>query len=213
MTILQYDEQQLMEKLERLPRPLRVVFAAACAERLLPAYINFSARTGRGDSVAFKSILTRLWDDLGGHPMTDVEVETKINTCMTLIPGEDEEPWVMEQASAEDAGAALAYALTCRQNGKSHEAAWAGRRAYEALDHFVINSENIDTSIPGGEERVLAHPLVQAEFARQRRDLDELRDTGDEDVRQVGAQLRDRARAEATTFFGAPSKPVGNLKP
>jgi hypothetical protein len=67
----------------------------------------------------------------------------------------------------------------------------------------VINRENIDTNKPDAEERVVANPLVQAEFARQRRDLDEaLHVNGENDVALV-ARLRDLAKAEAAIFFEA----------
>jgi hypothetical protein len=48
MTILRFDETQLVRNLEQLPPLIRVVFAAMCAERLRPAYLAFSTLTGRG---------------------------------------------------------------------------------------------------------------------------------------------------------------------
>jgi hypothetical protein len=99
----------------------------------------------------------------------------------------------------------VAYALRCRQNGQSQEAAWAARRAYEALDHFVINREKIDVNKPGAEARVLGHAAVQTELARQRRDLDELLGGDAKAVQQAAARLRDRAQKESALFFGAVS--------
>jgi hypothetical protein len=202
-TLLCFDEVQLVKMLDRLPRDLRVVFAAACAERLLPAYAVFSERAGRGDFTALRRSLTLLWDDLDGKRLSDDEVQANIDACMDLIPQEEDGPWVPEQASGEDAGAAVAYALRCRQNGQSQEAAWAARRAYEALDHFVINRRQIDVNRSGGETQVLGDAVLQAEFGRQRRDLDEL--LGAKDVQQAAARLRDRARKESAIFFGAVS--------
>jgi hypothetical protein len=43
------------------------------------------------------------------------------------------------------------------------------------------------------------------ELARQRRNVDELLRVADEDVRQIAARFRDRAKAESKVFFGAPS--------
>ena len=77
----------------------------------MPAYEAFSRRSGRGDPLALVGILARLWDELAGEEMTDAEVQSKIDSCMELVPQEDEGPWVPEQASAEDAGAAVVYAL------------------------------------------------------------------------------------------------------
>ena len=196
MVALRFNEVELTEKIEQLPTRLRTAFAAACAERLTVAYARFSALTGRGNLAAFKTILARLWSDLIGTEMSHAEVEEQIKSCMKLIPHEDEGPWVFEQAAAEDATAALAYVLRCRRGGQAREASWAARRAYEALDHFVRNQGQIDTSAAGAEARVLANPLVQCELARQERDIDEL-------LRRVVTitQLKDRSSAEAATFL------------
>ena len=131
-------------------------------------------------------------------------MQSKIDACMALIPREDDGPWFTEQASAEDAGASVGYALRCRQSGQAQEAAWAARRAYEALDHYVINRGDIDTNKPGAEERVLGHPAVQGELARQRRDLDEAL-AGDMDARDLAARLRERAVMEGAVLFGPAS--------
>jgi uncharacterized protein YjaG (DUF416 family) len=191
-----FNEMELAERIEELPRPVRAAFAAACAERMLPAYHRFSARSNRGDPRILEQILTRLWTDLSGEPMSEAETEAQIDACMELIPREDDGPWVAEQAAAEDAVAALAYALRCRRSGLAKEAAWAARCAYEALDDYVINHENVDTNISGAEAKVLAHPLVQAELTRQQRDLEEL---------HRGAitidRLRERSKAEAVEFL------------
>jgi uncharacterized protein YjaG (DUF416 family) len=199
--LLRYDERELVKALERLPRQSRIAFGTACAERLLPAYERFSERTNRGEPKALASILERLWRALRGAAMSAEEVKESLNLGMALIPQEDEGPWVVEQASAEDAAASVMYALRCWQSGASEEAAWAARRAYEAADHYVINRENIDTNGAGGETRVLSHPIVQAELIRQRRDLDELRAAG----AAAGIELIDRfcarAKVEAKDFF------------
>ena len=130
--------------------------------------------------------------------MGEPELQANLDRCMALIPDEDDGPWIPEQAAGEDAGAAVAYALRCRQNGRGQEAAWSARRAYEALDHYVINHEDIDVNLPGAEEEVLAHPVVQSELARQLRDLEDLSLMGPD----AALRLRDRAAAEAASFFG-----------
>src|SRR5262245_49626325 len=106
--------------------------------------------------------------------MSDGDLDCYIDTCTQLMDEVVDAPWIEQQAAAEDATAALAYALRCRKTGKAQEAAWAARRAYDALDDYVINREGIDTNAPDGDIRVLAHPLIQAEFERQNRDFEEL---------------------------------------
>jgi uncharacterized protein YjaG (DUF416 family) len=200
--VLRYNEPELVEKLNRLPKPLRAAFAALSAERLLPAYVSFCKQTSRGDADELMSIQARLWQDLDGVGMTDEELHQKIDTCVALIPQEDDEPWVEQQPYAEDAAAAVAYALRARRSGESQEAAWAARRAYEALDHYVITTEQIDTNAPGAEGRIMAHPLVQAELARQRQDLEDLRMlAGPWDDGRKLMDLRRRAERDAGRFF------------
>ena len=196
MAILGFNEIELMGKLEQLPEDRRTAFAAACAERLLLAYARFSERTGRGNLDGLRTLLGRLWDDLAGSRFADEELDSVIEDCMGLIPPEDDEPWVIEQAAAEDAASAVAYALRCRRSGSAQEAAWAARRAYEALDHYVINREKMDLSIAGIERRVLAHPVIQAELLRQQRDLHELLNGT-----VTANELRERSKREAELFL------------
>ena len=203
--VLRFSRTQLTRKLDRLPLPLCVIFAAACAERLLPGYIIFSDLTGQGDPDAIKRALARLWEDVGGSPMTEDEVRANISTCMDLIPPDDDVSLGAESDYAENASAAVVYALTCLQKGDSQQAAWSADQAYEALGHFVINRDNVNLNALGALSRIVANPLIQAELARQYRDLDELLGAVDGDVRQTAAKFRQRAQAEAKIFFGAPS--------
>ena len=78
MSIIRYSREQLIEKLDQLPRSLRVIFAAASAERLLPAYFTSWGLTGKGDPEMLARILARLWEDIAGNPMTESEVQSNI---------------------------------------------------------------------------------------------------------------------------------------
>jgi uncharacterized protein YjaG (DUF416 family) len=199
-----YDEQKLIEMLSTLPQRLRVVFAALCAERLLPSYTKFCEQTGRGGAQELTLILQQLWEDLESEKMGAEEIQAKLDVCMSLIPLQDE-GWLGEQqAYAEDAAAALAYALRTKKSGDPQEAAWAARRAYESIDHYVIHHECIGINEPGGEGRILSHPLVQAELLRQQRDLEDIfrLERRVERTLTLGS-LRARAQADAAQFFNA----------
>ncbi len=203
MTVTTYNEQHLIAGLDRLPQSLRVVFATSCAERLFPSYVAFWEKTDRGDPKRLRGCLDRLWRDLECNDIREEEIQECIALCMKLIPQEDDEPWVIEQVAAEDAAEAVAYALGCKQSGEAQQAAWAARCVYEALDHFVINSEGIDINEPGGEERVWSHPLVQAELLRQQRDLDELFTVApsEEPASDLVTNFRNRAKAESAILL------------
>ena len=193
-----FDETALLQRLERLPRALRVAFAAACAQRMLPAYNAFSAVNGQGSPDEVDLAMGRVWSGLfdPGVP----EVERDIARVMELIPREDADEWLPEQPYAEDATAALVYALRTAKSGEAQEAAWAARRVYEALDHHVMNRLGIE-----GEEEVLDHPLIQAEFVRQDRDLAMLERAAGTDASARGAvsELRTRSLHEASLMFDA----------
>jgi uncharacterized protein YjaG (DUF416 family) len=239
MEILRFDKSELARELEQLSPRRRVAFAAACAERLLPAYAHFSQRTGRGDPGRLATILDRVWGDATGGPMSVDEVQQSIDDCLKQMESAAEhgtdwspaQPWedavtaaraqakeavASMEAQAEDAAGALAYALRCRQNGQAQEAAWAAGRAVDAIDNFLRSGEDPGPSTPGAEERPSArlgasarvewarsHPLMQAELARQRADLQSLSAVrSDAELPGVVARIRDRARAEAGCFFG-----------
>jgi uncharacterized protein YjaG (DUF416 family) len=174
MSGLAFDEVELLKTVERLSVIDRAAFAAACAQRLAPSYAKFSKRSDRGNPAALGKILSRLWHDLTRSEASDVELAALLETCMGLIPQDDDGEWVMEQAAADDAAAALAYAIRCRRAGKANEAVWSARRAFEALYHYVINHEQFDVNEAGAEARILSHPLIQAELSRQNRDLRDL---------------------------------------
>jgi len=204
MALLGFDEADLTGRLERIPWQVRVLFAAACAERLAPSYATFSASTGSGDPLALGNFLSRLWEDIAGKQMADNEVEVLIKECMELWPREDDEPEVLEQSQAEDAAAAVAYALRCRRSREAQEAAWFARRVFEAIADYVATRESIDPNSPDAEIRVLAHPLVQSGLSRQDRDLDELAWLGQADVRDVARRFHDRAKREPAIVFPVP---------
>ena len=171
----------------------------------MPRYRLFHARSGEGDPGVLDRALEDVWTDPGRAKSQDSKFKHQLEEVMSVIPQEDSiaGPWTEEATYGQDTAMSVAYALRARLNGEAQEAAWAARVAYEALDHFVINCEGIDTNKPGEEQRVLSHPLIQAEFARQRRDLDDLLRASDGgDTTSVVRHLQERAKAEAPVFFG-----------
>ncbi len=199
--MITFNQQKLLADLQRLPPRLRVAFAAACAERQLPAYLSFL----RESHAEEQNALVRALDDVWVNSSNDEEMalQQQLKECMELIPQEDAVSGCTGKAShAQEAGISIVYALRTRISGKAEEAAWSAQTAYEILDNFVINQDEIDPNQPGSESRVLSHPLVQAELLRQQRDLDELRNMGDANHQHVVMRIRDRAKADKPIFFG-----------
>lgn len=195
-----FDEAVLVQRLGAIPKLRRVAFAAACAERLLPAYATYVSRSGWGDAARLRFMLDELWSISERGANTASNLQSTIDDCMALIPGEDRGPWMHERAYAEDASSALAYALSCCQTGDSQEAAWAARRAYEAVDQFVVRQHNLGTEARRDEKRVLSYPTIQRELERQDRDLERLCGAV-EDEADLIREIRERAKSDASNVF------------
>ncbi len=195
--ILKPDEDELLHKLKQLPGSLRVAFAAACAERQPPNYRHFSEASGQG--------APEVWDDIEAKPAANEELEKLRAVCETLLP--DEEQRDRLGYYAEDAVSSVCYALGTRLRDDLQEAIWASRCALNALDEFVNDLLDIKSFGEDQEQRVLIHPLIQAELVRQRDDLAFLHmiSGGNIDRKKGISELRRRAHGEAKTFFGAQS--------
>lgn len=202
MSILRFDERELLAQLKQLPNQSRVAFAAACAERQLPNYANFSKVTGPGDPSLLARILNRIWEDIEGNSATDDELQKKLTLCMALLPN-DEAEGSEQRAYANDAVASVAYTIRARLTGNCQEALWAARRAYEALDHYIIARFNPIIVERDAEIPIVAHPLVQTELRRQRADLSQLQEAAGDQAkeRQIVVNLRNRSQTEAALFF------------
>jgi uncharacterized protein YjaG (DUF416 family) len=200
MAPLQYDEKDLVVRLDRLPSNRRPIFAASCAQRLLPAYAVFSKASNGRFNDRLPEILSLLWDDLEEiRCQQPIDVTRCIDVAIGLIQGDDATEWIPEQAPAENAAEAVAYAFTCRLSGSSQEAAWAARQVYDALDYVLVSRLRIDINNPADTTRIVAHPLVQAELSRQLRDLKNLQQ--DLPLEQLAAAARHLSTSEAIHEF------------
>lgn len=181
---------------------LRVSFALLCALRVLPTYDQFKTRTGRGEPQLLKGIVDRTWRDIEADRLNRDELEHALDLCMEIMPKEDEGTWDEVQAYAEDACAAVAYALRARLSNDPREAALAARRVYEAIDYFVTSSCKAIPDSSVSDTTMLSHPLVQAELARQQRDLQDLTDLKKtDDPWSRLSELRVRSERDAEAFF------------
>jgi uncharacterized protein YjaG (DUF416 family) len=196
--MLKFDEPRLIQQADQLAYPLRVTFAAACAERLFSSYVAYCGQHGVGDPSILRVVLDDVWRvALTGSVTFDADEE--LARCNALVPEDDDGRAGGE--SANDAVAAVIYAVHTVKFGDSREAALPARRCYAALDTYISNELNVDFNQPGAEDAVLGHPVMQAELERQARDLRELRAAGPQ-ASVVTAQIRLRALAAAREFFG-----------
>lgn len=169
MDILYFNEAKLIATLHQLTAQRQTLFAALIATRLSVAY-RIYARHANLPLQDFRAASDYLWHQIErGIPYHGMEVDTQIEIVMALIPDEDSS-WAYS-AQADDAIAALAYALTSVKSANPQEVAWAARRAYECVDNLVISRDGVEIG-GAAEERIVRDPLIQMELARQRDDLE-----------------------------------------
>jgi uncharacterized protein YjaG (DUF416 family) len=206
-TQLRFDEPDLVARLARLPSKLRVAFAALCAERQLPNYIQFSERSGWGNPNVLEGALESIWKDVQGQPLTKAELETILERCMESIPN-DEQDTKKEPAYAQDAAASVAYTIRARLADDPQEAAWAAQCAYNAVWYFLMSQIESTSIEPEHVRFVHSHPLVQAELQTQQADLQELQLASAEKSLWVSviSKLRDRARRDAEFFLNTAAR-------
>jgi hypothetical protein len=190
-----YDEALAIE-LRGLPSPTRAAFAAACAERLFPAYIALARETGTGDSDRVRAALDVAWDTsqagMTGPPTPGVaeRCDAAARGCTELLS--DEPAAIARQADL--AIAAVIYALQAAADTDPDAAANAARQVTDALDDHLLRSE-IDATDPEADRLVWEHPLVVQEVTRRASDLDQLARA--DDWPAVVAELRARAASGA----------------
>jgi uncharacterized protein YjaG (DUF416 family) len=194
MILLKFDAESLGSRLADLAWPAPAAFAAACAERLFSGYQHYVQATGDGDVETLRASLSRLWDTLtGGAEPPDYDGLAEM--CSALLPDLLTD-WSPAGQYAEDAVAAVVYALRCAEAHDPELAVACAQRAYESVDAIMLYELDFDYTRPGDEQAMLAHSLTQAEFQRQERDLADLAATANPEA--FSAAIRAvRARAEA----------------
>lgn len=199
----QFVEGEARDLLEKLPPKLRVVYAACCAERLIPNYARYTARTGYGNPALLMGALDMLWRHLEGEEYSDEAIKTIISQCMFVTPEQEGWPWSEETSRASDAAVATIYALEAHSSETCQEALWAGRTVFDSLDEHIVDIIGVNVADPSSSRMIREHPLFQEEVKRQRRDLNDLlRIAGTPDLLvRFMRELRERAQAEAPHVF------------
>jgi hypothetical protein len=203
INMLIFDRRQMLDQIESLPKRLRVVFAAACAQRQLPNYVRTSTVNPTGDSRSATRILRELWDDVTRNEFEVRRLRSDRAVCEALIPNYDQK-YFEGIEYADDAIASLAYAIDTAISGSGRETLWAVERAYSALDHYIIQRFTVDVNVPRVQSLIDSFPMMQAELARQQADLAELRASAEDPDNQavVIARIKHRAENDAASFFG-----------
>ncbi len=185
--MFRYDEAQLVQALDAEPKAARVAFAAASAERLQPLYAWFHEVSGQGDPEVLRAALDAVWDLVLGRPSPG-DLRQLQEAAESLVPDEDVGKWSEQSAYAQNAAAAVAYAVRSWITNDPQQAGWAARQVYEAAD-YAAQQDTDDLNAPGAEDALLARPVVQEAVEGIRADLQAVSRPGD------SMEVRNAARA------------------
>jgi uncharacterized protein YjaG (DUF416 family) len=131
-----YDEVEISQRLTILPLAARVLFAAACAERLIPIYHWFCTGARQCDFDLVRAALDFVWSAEGAQQRPDDQLNLWCERLEVLVSSIDEVDSV-GAAVAENAVACVAYALRAWRANDPQESIWAARQLYDAADTIV----------------------------------------------------------------------------
>lgn len=145
---VRYDEDAIADAVRGLPLSRRVLFACACAERLMPAYRWFCDQVGLGDFIVIRQALDAAWS--GGRQErlpAPPEIARWRDRVEALLLSHDDEEAFPGSAVAQNAVACVAYALRAWETAEPQEAVWSARQLYEAADVVVQQSAPAQTYV------------------------------------------------------------------
>lgn len=169
-TLHHFDETLLSDDLSKLPAKSRMAFAAAVASRPLGTCERFAGPLGLAHVGRPREIAGQLWGALQGDSSERTTWVMALEEVMNLLPPAAEAA-PFAHGLVDDALSSLVYAIRCLLTPEADEAAWAARCAYESIGRAAQQALRVPAGTPQAEAQMLAHPWVQRELERQRRDL------------------------------------------
>lgn len=176
---------------------VRAAFAAACVQRVVPAYRAFAETHGTGDPEEFEALVDMMWSTIRsplGPPDSRLEDALERAEAMYEEGG--------EPASYSGHGANAVVCLCAALDsltGSPDSARQASSEASAIIDNYVLANSVPGVAGPEESEEAMRHPLCVAERERQRRDLTSLSQM---DFRTWSKALRKSAEKDGKLFFG-----------
>lgn len=164
MVTAAYNEGGIKARLDAQDLAEQVLFACACAESVFPLYELFAARTGQGDPALLREALDRAWAVQPGA-VAGGDIERLREAVESLVPQDDQPDFSVWSPLAQNAAAAVAYALRLWLSGESQNGVWAARQLYEVADYVLQVDEAGDAYVDEGEPVALALGAIETALA------------------------------------------------
>ncbi len=185
-----YNEAVIRSRVEGLPGIRRVAFASACAEWLVECYQEFAARSSQGDPERLRSALNMAWALADGDSLGQDMVDNERVAAELLVPNDQDDDWSDWSPIAQNAAAAVAYALRTALLDDPQQAVWGARQLYEAGDYLIQVGGAVrhyaDNNEVNGPLELSAKAIAAALEQADDRSISEMRSAAE----QGGQQLR-----------------------
>jgi uncharacterized protein YjaG (DUF416 family) len=174
MTVLNYDESALKQRLSAMPEKSIVAFALCCATRQLNAFEAYADKFLPEKREVPRRIVEELWATVSVGEDTPIIWSEQLAVVEGIYP-EEQDHWAPLHVYGGNALSSLIYTIRCLMTSADvQEAAWAARIAYESADQAALRFLGDARGSSEIEQQVLASDIVQSELHRQSDDLDAL---------------------------------------
>ncbi|MCG8422126.1 MAG: YjaG family protein [Proteobacteria bacterium] len=197
----EFDHGEVLQRLKRLSFLSALAFLLSCAERLYPNYLAFLRHHGWGNADAIRESLDLGWTVLEGGNVDGDRIDDVRSRCQDAEP--DTEHFDSVYVSpALDAASVAGILLDFIRAKDVNSVAEAASLCRDTVDMYIQELESMDANAPDLEARILAHPLMQRELARQRGDIERL----SEYVETLDVEsLKSDWRSPSTSNIGLPT--------
>lgn len=120
-----------------------VAFAASCAERLLPQYVQFCQTENWGDAGLLRQALDEAWKWAGGAPVSRERIRDLEAQCQTVIPNTEEFSALL-CSHALDAGVAVCETLQLCMGADLSRAVNVASAARDTVDMYIQERDQME---------------------------------------------------------------------
>jgi hypothetical protein len=166
-----FDEDDLLDRLSECDQKGLVIFALACAERLLPNFRRFSREHGWGNVQPLREALDLAWAWLENGSIDAAAAAELRDACEEQAPNTEDfdSLYVSPALDAANASVAVAKLLVEPEAETAVEVATLAR---DTVDMYVQEIDGMPANSADLEELIRLHPMMQRELSDQREALE-----------------------------------------
>jgi len=160
------------------------------------SYRRFAEESGSGDMTPLARALDVLWNaSRTGVCPPDTVCRKFVSECEAQAPSSEVHASLFT-TSAQEAAFAICSLLDYCIDRNVDQVLLAARYPTDSVDLYVQELEQMSPQDPDLEQRILRHPLMQQELAREHRDLTAIEINGDEAIDDLYSRRATEAALE-----------------